>query len=110
MPDIMENIDVIASLRGAQNTLFDLVDEPELIKNRITQITNIYYDYFNQFYEEIKEEEGGNAYAVFQIWGPGRTVKLQCDFRLCCHRIIFVNLFRNPCAYRLKRRIVCCII
>lgn len=80
MPDIMENIDVIASLRGAQNTLFDLVDEPELIKNRITQITNIYYDYFNQFYEEIKEEEGGNAYAVFQIWGPGRTVKLQCDF------------------------------
>ena len=28
----------------------------------------------------IKDKEGGNADTVFQIWGPGRTVKLQCDF------------------------------
>ena len=80
MPDLMENIDVLASLRGAQDILFDLLDEPEMIGERIQEGTDIYYEYYDRFYDVIKDEEGGNAYTVFQIWGPGRTVKLQCDF------------------------------
>lgn len=80
MPDLMENIDVLASLRGVQDTIFDLVDEPELMEERIGQITDIYYDYYDRFYDVIKDEKGGNAYTVFQIWGEGKTVKLQCDF------------------------------
>lgn len=80
MPDLMENIDVLASLRGAQDILFDLLDEPEMIGERIQEVTDIYYEYYDCFYDVIKDEEGGNAYTVFQIWGPGRTVKLQCDF------------------------------
>ena len=80
MPDLMENIDVLASLRGAQDILFDLLDEPEMIGKRIQEVTDIYYEYYDRFYDVIKDEEGGNAYTVFQIWGPGRTVKLQCDF------------------------------
>ena len=80
MPDLMENIDVLASLRGAQETLFDLLDEPEKIGERIQEVTDAYYQYYDRFYDAIKDDEGGNAYTVFQIWGPGRTVKLQCDF------------------------------
>lgn len=80
MPDLMESIDVLASLRGAQDILFDLLDEPEMIGERIQEVTDIYYEYYDRFYDIIKDEEGGNAYTVFQIWGPGRTVKLQCDF------------------------------
>ena len=80
MPDLMENIDVLASLRGAQETLFDLLDEPEKVGQRIQEVTDVYYQYYDRFYNAIKDEEGGNAYTVFQIWGPGRTVKLQCDF------------------------------
>ena len=80
MPDLMENIDVLASLRGAQDILFDLLDEPEMIGERIQEVTDISYEYYDRFYDVIKDEVGGNAYTVFQIWGPGRTVKLQCDF------------------------------
>lgn len=80
MPDLMENIDVLASLRGAQDTLFDLLDEPDKIGERIQEVTDVYYDYYDRFYNIIKDAEGGNAYTVFQIWGPGKTVKLQCDF------------------------------
>lgn len=80
MPDLMENIDVLASLRGAQDILFDLLDEPEMIGERIQEVTDLYFEYFDRFYDIIKDEEGGNAYTVFQIWGPGKTVKLQCDF------------------------------
>lgn len=80
MPDLMENVDVLASLRGAQGMLYDMIDEPEIIKERIDQINGVYYKYYDCFYEVIKDKDGGNAYTVFQIWGPGKTVKLQCDF------------------------------
>ncbi|MBQ3304400.1 MAG: trimethylamine corrinoid protein 2 [Clostridia bacterium] len=80
MPDLMENIDTLASLRGAQDTLYDLLDEPEAVEKRIKEIDRIYFEYYDRFYDIIHDHEGGNAYTVFQIWGPGRTVKLQCDF------------------------------
>lgn len=80
MPDLMENIDVLASLRGAQDCLYDMIDEPEEVEKRIKEVTDVYFEYYDRFYDVIKDENGGNAYTVFQIWGPGRTVKLQCDF------------------------------
>ncbi len=80
IPDIMENIDVLASMRGAQSTIFDMVDEPEEITRRIQQINDIYFKYYDQFYNIVKDEKNGSCYTVFQIWGPGRTAKLQCDF------------------------------
>lgn len=81
MPDLMEGIDVIASMRGAQNTAFDLVDEPEEIHRRIQQVNALYFEYYNRFHQLVYSEiDGGNAYTVFQIWGPGKTAKLQCDF------------------------------
>jgi 5-methyltetrahydrofolate--homocysteine methyltransferase len=80
IPDIMENIDVLASMRGAQNTIFDMVDEPEEMERRIAQIDDIYFKYYDQFYDIVKDEGNGSCYTVFQIWGSGRTAKLQCDF------------------------------
>ena len=91
MPDLMENIDVLSSMRGAQDILYDIIDEPEEIARRVGQVTDLYYDYFNRFYDLIKDDEGGNAYTVFQIWGPGRTVKLQCD----CSAMIGPDDFRE---------------
>ena len=57
MPDLMENIDVLASLRGAQDILFDLLDEPDMIGERIQEVTDVYYEYYDRFYDIIKDEE-----------------------------------------------------
>ena len=83
IPDIMENIDVLASLRGAQDTIFDMVDEPDEVEERISQVQKLYYRYFDSFYDICAKEENGvksSCYTVFQIWGRGKTLKLQCDF------------------------------
>ena len=79
MPDLMENLDVLASLKNAQELLCDMLEDPESIRERVKQVDDLYYQYYDRFYDLIRDEEGGNAYTVFQIWGPGRTVKLQCD-------------------------------
>lgn len=80
IPDIIENVDILASLRGANDLIFDMVDEPEEIEKRLGELDNVYFEYYDRFYDLLKDKDGGSCYTVFQIWGPGRTAKLQCDF------------------------------
>ena len=96
MPDLMENIDVLEAMRGAQDMIFDMIDDPEIVEERIAQVQNIYYEYYDRFREIIKDENGGNAYTVFQIWGPGRTVKLQCDFSAMMSPDNFRDFIQEP--------------
>ena len=67
MPDLMENLDVIASLHGTTDTLCDVMVEPEEIEKRIEEIDEVYTHVFDQFHEVIKDKTGGNSYTVFQI-------------------------------------------
>ncbi len=80
IPDIIENLDILASMRGAQDLIFDMMDEPDEIAARVDQVTKAYFDYYDRFYDLAKDKDGGSCFTVFQIWGPGRTAKLQCDF------------------------------
>lgn len=80
IPDIVENMDILSSMRGAQNLCFDIMDEPELIKLFIDQIDKLYFKYYDEFYDIVKGEDGSSSYTVFNIWGPGRVAKIQCDY------------------------------
>lgn len=80
IPDIIENLDILSSLRSPNDLIFDLVDEPELVEQRLKELDGVYFEYYDRFYNLVKDEQGGSCYTVFQIWGPGRTAKLQCDF------------------------------
>jgi hypothetical protein len=79
MPDIMENVDVLASLRGPQDLLYDMIDDEDEVLKRVGEVGDAYYDFYDRFYDQVKDATGGSAYTVFQIWGPGRMAKLQCD-------------------------------
>lgn len=100
MPDLMENLDVLASLKNAQELLCDMLEDPDSIKERVRQVDDIYYEYYDRFYDIIKDTEGGNAYTVFQIWGPGRTVKMQCDLSA----MISPDYFRDFVQESLRRQ------
>ncbi len=79
MPDIMENVDVLASLRGPQDLLFDMIDDPDEVLRRVNEVGTAYFDFYDRFYDKVRTADGGSAYTVFQVWGPGRLAKLQCD-------------------------------
>ena len=80
IPDIIENLDILSSMRGTQDIIFDMIDNPQEIKKRIKQIDDIYFEYYDRFYDTAQNNNGGSCYTVFQIWGEGKTAKLQCDF------------------------------
>lgn len=97
IPDLMENIDVLASLRGVQDMVFDMVDDPDEVIRRIRQVSDVYFAYYDRFYDIVKSEaDGGSCYTVFQIWGEGRTAKLQCDFSALMSPQNFRDFIQQP--------------
>jgi hypothetical protein len=80
MPDLIEGLDTLASLRGTTNLLLDLHLRPKFVHARLEEITNLYFVYFDNLFELIKDKDGGNCFGAFLIWGSGKTAKVQCDF------------------------------
>lgn len=80
IPDLIENIDILAALHGAENTLFALMDTPELVVARIEEIDNAYFEYYDPLYDVVREPDGSSGYTAFHIQGEGRVAKIQCDF------------------------------
>ena len=79
MPDLIENIDILASLRGTECFLLDLVERPGFVKEKVFEINRVFFEAFDRIYQRIKDEKNGNVSASFRIWGPGKTSKVQCD-------------------------------
>jgi 5-methyltetrahydrofolate--homocysteine methyltransferase len=82
IPDIIENIDILAILRGPQPTCFDLMDEPESVRKYIGQVDDWYFNYYDAMYDLVKNDKGGCSYTAFAIVAPEKCAKIQCDFNV----------------------------
>lgn len=80
MPAFGSNLDVLAELRGTQALLYDLVDRPEWVKQKLDEINQAFFVAFDDYYQHIRLTDGSSAYAYFHIWGPGKVSQVQCDF------------------------------
>lgn len=80
IPDIIENVDILAAMRGPQNLLYDMIDEPALVREAVGRIEELYFRYYDAMYDLVKDEDGSNSFTAFQIVGSGKTAKVQCDF------------------------------
>ena len=78
-PDLIENMDVLSSLRGAQTLLLDMIERPEWIEQKIREINEVWFAAYQRIYDIIKLEDGSSAFGAFYIWGPGKVAKAQCD-------------------------------
>ena len=78
-PDLVENIDILASLRGSQTILMDMIERPEWVEQKLAEINQAWFDAYQRIYDIIKLEDGSATFGAFDIWGPGKTAKLQCD-------------------------------
>jgi len=91
IPDMIEHLDTLASLRGTTDLCFDLFDSPEEVRAACETLNNHYKTCFDAFNVYCADETGGNSYTAFAIWGPGRTAKVQCDIAA----VLSPELFRE---------------
>ncbi len=78
-PDLIENIDILAALREPQTLMMDMVERPEWVEQKISEINNVWFEAYQRIYDIIKLEDGSSAFDAFRVWGPGKTAKVQCD-------------------------------
>lgn len=78
-PDLIEGIDTLSSLVGAENMFADMKEMPELVHARLREINQVWFKSYDAIYDMIKDEAGAAAFWAFSLWGPGKTAKIQCD-------------------------------
>jgi hypothetical protein len=78
-PDLVENIDIIASLRDPQTLLMDMIERPSWVSEKVWEINEAFFEAYDRIYKIIKMEDGSSSWDAFRIWGPGKTAKVQCD-------------------------------
>jgi len=89
IPDLIENLDTIASLRGTQQLLWDLADRPQRVHHLQAQVLELYFRCYDELYALTSGGGDGCCFSAFQIWAPGKMAKLQCDFSAMISPIMF---------------------
>ncbi|MCL2057537.1 MAG: hypothetical protein FWH01_00555 [Oscillospiraceae bacterium] len=79
-PDLVENVDILSAMRGPNRFCFDLYDYPDEVKKALAQINDVYAACFNEIYELIKKPDGSSAYGPYNVYGSGKSAKIQVDF------------------------------
>jgi 5-methyltetrahydrofolate--homocysteine methyltransferase len=77
--DIGGNFDILAALRGTENLLYDLYDEPEAVKETLGKIENIWCVFYNKLFEMISKYQTGVT-TWMPMWCREKYYPLQCDF------------------------------
>lgn len=90
-PDLIENLDTLAQLRGPQQTLMDLIERPDWVKQKLAEINRAFFEVYDLLWPRLGDPVGGSGFCAFNLWGPGKTAKVQCDF--CC--MISPEMFRE---------------
>lgn len=77
-PDLVENIDVLSSIRDPQTLLIDMIERPDWVKQKVEEINRAWFEAYQRIYDIIKHDDGSSTWASFRLWGAGKTAKLQC--------------------------------
>ena len=78
-PDLIGNIDALASLRDAQTHLMDMIERPDWVSAKLAEINRAWFEAYDRIYEIIKLEDGSAVFGAFRLWAPGKVAKVQCD-------------------------------
>ena len=97
MPDLIENMDTLAAMRDTERLMTDLIERPEWVEEKLREINQAFFDSFDLIGDRVRDAGGGNAF-VFNIWGPGKTAKVQCDLACMLSPAMFRRFVVPPLA------------
>lgn len=81
MPDNCGTLDALAHLRGTNELLFDLIDDPEWVHESVRIINEGYRRSSQEIFDIIRDNNlGGSVHGWMQTWTEGTHQQLQVDF------------------------------
>ena len=92
-PDYIGNVDGLINLRGPENTMIDMIEEPEMFANGLGEIRRAVKTIGKEFFDITAEAcYGGSAFAWYDSWAKGRHNLVQCDFSAMISPAMFEQL------------------
>jgi len=79
IPVLVNNLDMLAYVRGSTALLSDLVERPAWVHRAQRQILELYFRYYDRIYDLVKDAGGGCSQNGFQVWALGRITRAGCD-------------------------------
>lgn len=74
-------IDALAHIRGTENLLIDMAENPDFIREARDKIIDVWKKTQTEFFEITKENnEGGSSHSWMHLWSPARHLQIQCDY------------------------------
>jgi hypothetical protein len=81
MPEYIGNLDTVLCMRGNEDALIDMLDEPEKVQIGIKAVRDTAKLAGREFFDIIrKSNHGGSCVQWFNTWAPGTHCLVQCDF------------------------------
>jgi 5-methyltetrahydrofolate--homocysteine methyltransferase len=77
--DLGGNLDILASLLTTEQLLFDLSDHPDQVDRLVSEITQLWLQYYDELSALIQPTGRGTTPGA-AIWSPARCYMLQSDF------------------------------
>ncbi len=78
-PGFSPGLDCLGALRGADSLLIDMLDRPDWVHRRLSEINIAYNKIYNKTYSLTCQADMSSAFGYFDIWGMGKTSQVQCD-------------------------------
>lgn len=79
-PDNCGSYDALSQLRGGEDFVMDLLEEPKLVKKCGNRMVDILIASGNEIFDAIRENnDGGSVHGFYNTWCPGTHMQLQCD-------------------------------
>jgi hypothetical protein len=78
LPDLGDALTCFSLMRGAEQLLFDLIDEPDVLGDKIQEFAQAFIDAHSYFHRLYRQYWPGDASSL--IWAPDTTYMCQCDF------------------------------
>ena len=79
VPDIGGTYDIIASLRGTENLLYDMYDYPEEMKAFAKKLAPVWKAYYSHYVDRLLKEQG--CMTSWQpVWSDLPYYPIQCDY------------------------------
>jgi 5-methyltetrahydrofolate--homocysteine methyltransferase len=78
-PDLGGTLDILASLRGSEQLLVDMIDSPDQVKYCCNKLDELWCRYYDETDNILKKSQEGSI-SCSGIWGAKKNSILQCDF------------------------------
>ena len=102
-PDTSGNIDALASLRGTENLLMDMVLEPDDVHKALSSLDTVWHKINQEVYDLVKDNnEGGSTIGWLNTWAPSKLAQLQGDISVMLSTDMFEEFILPELLSQLK--------